>query len=210
MAIFEPQKTVIVFDLNGVVLRLSLYRVLCALWRCPGKRFLLYLALNPAFIRDLICGIYRKRVLDDLIEELARGYKHFSAVQETAIQVISAQCPRAAMVQLIEKLHQKNYRLAVLTNIGPKSLALIRLQHPALFDYFSYVAFPTVQAQYRAKPNLDVFVKFKQQMDPEIVQYIFIDDTRKNIEQACQVGMIALSFKNAQTLERHLQKLSIL
>lgn len=210
MTSFEPEKTVIIFDLNGVVLRLSLRGVMRALWHCPHKRFLVYLTFNLRFIRDLVRGVYRKRVLEELIKELAGTHRYFAAIQDTAMYMISAQNPRTEMVQILEQLRQKKYQCAVLTNIGAGSLALIKARHPELFDYFTYVVCPTAQMNYRAKPALAVFVDFKRQLGTGIKHYIFIDDTRKNIEQASCVGMIALSFKDAQSLTDQLKKLSIL
>lgn len=207
--LYQPKNTVIVFDLNGVVLHLSPWQVLRIAWRSPYKWRMLALAFNPAFDWYILQGLYRKQVVEKMINDLTVRFKLFAPLRATALQIVNAQYPRAGMAPLIKNLHDRGYELAILTNIGQESINMLMHAHPELFAQFKHVIHATADDGYIAKPDHQAFAKLFLAIGDPTKKYLFIDDNRRNIAQARVHGMQAIRFYNMHNLQKQLKKRGI-
>ncbi len=206
------QETVIVFDLNGVVLHLSPLRVTSLVWHSPYKWRMFVLAFNPWFVGYILRGLWRKQVLEHMINELAKRHTPFTPIRSTALEIVNAQYVRPAMFILLKELREKNYRLAILTNIGQESIEILAKANPELFKLFDYIAHSSANDGYCAKPNPKAFEKLVSTISKEIPEkprLILIDDHQPNITQAERMGMTGIRYRGIANLRKQLQKTGI-
>lgn len=206
------QPTIIVFDLNGVVLHLSPLRVTSLVWQSPYKWRMFALAFNPWFVGRILRGLWRKQVLEQLINELAQRHTLFTPMRSTALEIVNAQYARPALFALLQELKEKNYRLAILTNIGQESIEILTKANPELFKLFDYITHSSAHDGYCAKPNPKAFEKLLSQIRQNIPaprQPIFVDDHTPNITQAEHMGMTGIRYRGTTNLRKQLQKIGV-
>lgn len=206
---FSAEDTVIAFDLHGVLFDSSYRSIIKILWQCPHKLRLISLGFHLPMVRSVLTAIFKKYVIEQCINTLAKDHAVFVPIRPTALAVANAQKINYDTLDLIKKLHEKQYKLIVFSNIGEESIARMRAEFPAIFDYFSHVIHTSARDNYIAKPSTHAFDKLLAHVGPH-KQIIFIDDAFKNIKQAHALGLYPIPFFNAALLKETLKYLKIL
>lgn len=206
---FNPENTVIAFDLHGVVFTSSYRGIAKILLFCPHKLRLLSLFVNIPMVRTVLTAIFKKYVIEQCINTLAAKHPIFVPIRPTALAVANAQKINHDTLAIIKQLHATGYELIVFSNIGEESIGLMRKRFPAVFDYFLTVIHTSAREQYLAKPSSRAFDKLFAHVGLE-KNIIFVDDAYKNIKRAHELGLYPIPFFNAKILKETLKYLKIL
>ena len=206
-AIINTRNT-IVFDLHGVIFRVSPILVIKSLLKCPQKRCFFKLILNLPFLYDFICTIFCKKVIEEWINLLSEKYSDFAKIKPTAIEIANAQKPVLNMEKILKKLKEKRYTLVIFSNIGEESMSILVKRYPDIFNLFEKIIYSSKNDNYIAKPSPKAFQKLFHQVGHH--NFIFVDDTTKNIEQAHKQNIHGILFINSFTFEHTLKRFGIL
>ena len=204
-----PENTVIAFDLHGVIFSSSIRQILTIVWHCPNKLRFLKLITNIRLARTVVNGVFKKYVIEQLIQELSHKHPLFDQFKDTALAVANAQKVNQKTFVLLKDLHAKNYQLVAFSNIGEQSIKILSTRHPEVFDLFSHVIYTSAQDNFVAKPHPQAFDKLFVCITPTEKNIVFIDDSSKNIKQAHALGIYPITFSSARSLKQALKQLKI-
>lgn len=207
---YKPKNTVIVFDLHGVLFSSSWQQIIYLLWQCPYKLRGFILLFNPLLMYTMFSGIYKKQVIEQLINTLVEKHPAFEPIKETAIAVANAQKVNYETLKILKDLHRQDFKLIAFSNIGQQSIEVLRKRHPEIFKLFTQIIHTSAQDNYIAKPSSQAFAKLLEHVDPQREKIIFIDDTSKNLKRAQEIGLQPIRFFNSGILEIMLKNLEIL
>lgn len=110
------------------------------------------------------------------------------------------------LIQIIDSLKQTGFTIAILSNYTSelrKDLSTLGVSE--LFDYVFVSGEMGVQ-----KPDPRVFTTVCEKLSIKPKEMIFIDDTRKSLETADEVGYTPILFESNEQLVARLQELEIL
>jgi len=206
----KQKNTVIVFDLHGVLFSSSWRQVIYLLWQCPYKLRGFILLFNPLLMYTMFSGIYKKHVIEQVINTLVEKHPAFTPIKETAIAVANAQKVNQKTLNILKNLHTQGFKLIAFSNIGERSIEVLRERYQDIFNLFTHVIHTSAQDNYIAKPSTQAFAKLLAHLDLGTEQVIFIDDTPKNLKCAQQMGLQPIRFFNSAVLEIMLENLEIL
>ncbi|HBR70781.1 TPA: hypothetical protein DIC20_00500 [Candidatus Dependentiae bacterium] len=198
----------LVFDLHGVIFRMSPYLIIKHALKCPHKLSMLKLLFNFRFIKDLLHALAYKKVIEEAIYLLAEKYTDFAHIKETAIAIANAQKPTTHMETILKALRKNQYQLIAFSNIGDTSIQMLSTQYPKIFNLFDTIIHSNKSDGYIAKPSPESFKKLLKYTGHKNI--IFIDDTEKNIQQADQHGLQSIFFINSFILEQTLHQIGII
>ena len=109
--------------------------------------------------------------------------------------------PVPGTIRLLERLAAEGHLLLALTNAQVASVAAIRQTIPEM-ELFQDVL---ISAEEKIlKPDAEVFERLLQRNDIAAAQALFVDDSAKNVAGAQAVGLDAVLFTDAGSLERDL------
>lgn len=203
----SPETTVIVFDLNGVVVQPDMQAMISALYHNPHKKHILT-HLVPTAIHLAYASWHANNSFEDVIREC----KKYNPIIADLLRTLSiCQKPITGTIEIIKSLHAQGYELAIASNMGKETLHALQEKYPHIFKYFSFiVTCNTIDASESRikKPDTKFFELFQKNYNPDKKSIIFIDDNRKNVQAAQKNGMHALVFKNAKALRKQLQRLT--
>ncbi len=206
---FKPHNTVLIFDLNNVVFRTSVQRVIKELWECPQKINLFRLLFNFHFLYDLLSTVLRKKVIEQGIHHLTKKYTHFAEIQKTAFNVANAQKPMEHTVALLRLLKSHNYPIVAFSNLGTTSIEKLKKEYPHIFNLFDVIVHCSPDDGYIAKPSPLAFKKLFNQIDKQ-KKLILIDDSLNNIQQAYTEGIYGIPFISGALLKQTFIQLKII
>lgn len=212
-------KPVILWDLHGVLLK----------QKDPITAIAHSGELSPALqnldwqqIRDFVSLILSNMIRDTSSEEyLAIPQKyHNKALFKLILSVANAQELRPGMLEIVQQLHDRNYRQLIASNIGPTSYEQITnpKKYPALAPLFSYISSKDPQIAYQKngryikKPMPEYYQDLltRYNLDPEKQHVLFIDDLASNVAAAREFGIDAILFQNSGQLQRALSERDLL
>lgn len=98
----------------------------------------------------------------------------------------------------------------ILSNIGEKTFAQLRTLYPDIFSYFDGIRIVTAQDNYISKPDPAMFHDYQTTLNHDNKHVVFIDDKRKNIAAAADLGITAIRYKSGDQLREALQELALL
>ena len=202
----KPGNSVFVFDLHGVVLDKN------------GES-------NKLFFRHPNKGTFLNRLrkcgtkiftadTDIAIEELTIKEGDTSEYVDATLELVNAYIPNEKMLNLIESLHGKGFKVFGCSNIGPKSLEFLKNKFVRLADIFDrcFTGFqiPTQENGFLTKMNPETYKELKTKIYNKGLQprYIFlIDDSPKKIDAAekAVAEFKGIEFKSAAELEKLLK-----
>lgn len=109
-------------------------------------------------------------------------------------------------IEIAKKL-KKSFKTAYLTNYN-QDYWVIANKRFSLTPYFDY---GIVSYQIKArKPDKRGFLKIMKHFNVKPDETLFIDDSRKNVEKAKEIGINAIPFKNPKRLEKDLKEIKLL
>lgn len=206
----DPTTTCFVFDLNGVVLRMRYRAIFKHLWVCQHRWSLVKLAFNPHFLFRASTCLYKKVVVEQHLKSLAAQFPDFNRVLPTALLMVNEQYPVPAMLDLLRNVRQQGHALAAFSNIGPDSVAILRIKHPQIFELFERVVHAEPVDQYAAKPSDVAFEKFCAAIKRPPHTLVLIDNESENIRAAARYAILGIRFSSPLQLERELVQLGLL
>jgi FMN phosphatase YigB (HAD superfamily) len=206
---YNPGNTLILWDLNGVILKADPKAMIASAWHCNHKFEIIKNLLSTCFhvARDLT---KRPTTFEEFIRTCEICNPHLAKLMR-----IMSSCHQLsqATITIIESLYAKGYTLALATNMGIKTVDLVKQKYEQFFDYFSVTTTPdTIEpsGQFIKKPDIRFFELYQKFHNKEGKYIIFIDDTQANVTIAQQAGMQTILFKNPKQLRCDLQKLKLI
>jgi len=211
----DPTKTIILWDLHGVVFTRKISEIMTVIWHYDRKlEILKYLdtslfKLMGAFLLQLLRLTPQEITSEELIAT-ARNANNKPLV-ELAIQIGSAYFPIEGTLEIIKELNQAGYQQDVGSNIGTTLYNIFKEKYPTIFDYFNHIFIVHYYPGQKIikKPNKEYFTTYLTDYNIDADNVVFIDDRIANVQAARAVGMHAIHFQNPDQLRATLQDLGI-
>lgn len=211
----NPDKTIILWDLHGVVFTRKLSALMTVIWNY-NRKFEIVQHLNvPLFklMGNFLLQLLRLTPQEVTSEELiaaARKADNYPLV-ELAIQISSAYYPLESTVEIIKELNKLGYQQDIGSNIGATVYEIFKEKYSAIFAYFNhiYIVHHYPGKKIIKKPNKEYFTTYLTDYNIKADQVIFIDDKIANVQAARSVDMRAIHFKNSDQLRAALQDLGV-
>lgn len=207
----NPDNSIIVFDLNGVVLDLNKTEFYSKLLKLITFRRT-YRFLTSGVLFD----IYTKwrancKCGEEYYKLISQKYPQLNLTMKNLIELDSCQNLNFQVVEIIKNLKEKGYKVWVFTNMGIDCYNSIYQKYPEVFKLFDGVQACTEKDNYVCKPNknaFDLFLKRINSVYQDQRKIIFIDDRKKNIEASNQYNQIlGIQFGNAENLKLDLKRI---
>jgi len=208
-------KTIILWDLHGVVFTRKLSTFVSIIWNYDRKFEILQhlniplLKLMGNFLLQILRLTSQEVTSEQLIVAAQKANNY--ALIELAIQICSAYYPIENTVKIIKELNKLGYQQDIGSNIGTTLYEIFKKKYPAIFNYFkhAYIVRYYPRKKIIKKPNKEYFITYLTSHNIKAEQVIFIDDKLANVQVAQSVGMHAIHFKNPYQLRTALQNLGI-
>ena len=111
--------------------------------------------------------------------------------------------PTKGVIDLIKKLKQQGFKLAVATS-GHRKLAHYYLRKLGLETFFDTVV--CAEDITRSKPDPEIFLKAAQRLGVEPSECVVIEDAKFGVEAAKKAGMKAVGYRNPSSGNQDLSK----
>lgn len=140
-----------------------------------------------------------------ILEELGQSEKWQDFLKISNAQVKKLKTINQDLVNLIDTLKAKGYKVGILSNNSKEVAEYIRLK---LSDHVDVIR---VSAETRfVKPESASFKDFAKALGIDLSQLIFIDDSENSLKTAKECGFTDILYRNYDQLVQDLQKLGIL
>ena len=205
---FEPENTIIVFDVHHVLFKPHYREVVSLIWRSDKKFTLFKYCFYPQLLFT-IWRMWRKNVVADAyFEYIRKNYPELAPCIPLVVRMANAQLPNYEVLDTVKRLKQEGYILHILSNIDKLILADLRQRYGFAFDYFDAIKGTSLADPY-SKPDISIFRTYVREFNPDHKKMIFIDNKKKNLDSGALVGMQGILFKSANQLKTALKKLGI-
>ncbi|MCL4361365.1 HAD hydrolase-like protein [Candidatus Dependentiae bacterium] len=202
-----PENTVIAVDLHGVVLNMNFLEVAkTAMSHCKDYRIFKPL-LNPIRFIQFLKLALKTQTIEKLIEDTGVEYPNILHIKKMVSDIQNCQNVNKELVQILEKLKSLNYKIYILSNIGPKTLQDLRHKKPDFVNLFDDHFIPCQENNYLSKPDSAYYITFKDKFNLHDKRIIFLDDRHKNVKAALQENFDAILFQNNDQILSELNKL---
>lgn len=193
----------IIFDIGGVLLNYNPKTYLDKLNIEESKRKTLndIIFHNPKW-RDCLNGFISN---SELIEYLVKENQKYKSEIE---QILSKENlkymlpPKQEMIEYYKTLKQKGYKIYLCSNITKDtynyikdSFEIIQVADGGVFSCFENIS----------KPNVEIYQKLIEKYDLDIGKSILIDDTKRNIISANDIGLKGILFNNIEDIKKILK-----
>ena len=193
----------IIFDIGGVLLNYNPKTYLDKLNIEESKRKILNDVIfhNPKW-KDCLNGCITN---SELIEYLVKENQKYKSEIE---QILSKENlkymlpPKQEMIEYYKTLKQKGYKIYLCSNITKDtynyikdSFEIIRVADGGVFSCFENIS----------KPNVEIYQKLIEKYDLDIGKSILIDDTKRNIISANDIGLKGILFNNIEDIKKILK-----
>lgn len=203
----QPNDTVIVFDLHDVLFQFDASQILPSFWNNPSK-----LDFLRKIGKYFLANSENKSIEGIMIEE--------SASNDTAqghLRMINPHYINSDIIEIIEELKAKGYRIFACSNIGEESYKLMVQKYPEINGLFEDCRTSNKKNGYLRKDDLAAYkecynmVRKRLELgtDPNI---IFIDNSKENIQNAEKSNnkTSGIKFDSANQLRHRLTEKGIL
>ena len=193
----------IIFDIGGVLLEYNPKTYLDKLNIEDSKRK----ELNDIIFRnqkwkDCLNGFITN---SELIEYLVKENKKY---KDEIKQILSKENlkymlpPKQEMIEYYKSLKQKGYKIYLCSNITEDTynyikdnFEIIQIADGGLFSCFENIS----------KPNVEIYQKLIKKYNLDIEKSILIDDTKRNIISANDIGLNGILFNNIEDIKKILK-----
>ena len=110
--------------------------------------------------------------------------------------------PKQEMIEYYKSLKQKGYKIYLCSNITKDtynyikdSFEIIQLADEGVFSCFENIS----------KPNVEIYQKLIEKYNLDIEKSILIDDTKRNIISANDIGLNGILFNNIEDIKEILK-----
>lgn len=202
-------ESVFVFDLHGVIFKLSPIQVIKEFIKAPNKIELISTIFYPKLFLKALYAFYKGEVAEEVVLNLAKKHPELKNVSIVLLNALNAQEPIVQTLDIIKDLKSKNYKLFIFSNIGERSINILKNKFPDVFACFDGVSSTNSQDGYIKKPDIRAFNKHLNQFQHEKSNVIFIDDKMKNVLVAQSLGIPSILFTSPYELRKTLNKQKI-
>lgn len=211
--ITNPEHTVFLWDLHGVVFERYWNDWIDVFWRFDRKLELLK-HLNSQMFKIVGNYFLHKIKLSDqelTSEEFMKVAREAGndAFIDLTLRIGSAYHPIQGILDIIHQLKVQGFAQHVGSNIGVTLFDRFTRVYPEIFSEFSAHQVVHVKPGQKVikKPNPEYFHIYLATHNLKPEQIIFIDDKKANVDAALAVGMHAIQFKNPQQIKNELEAL---
>lgn len=193
----------IIFDIDGVLLDYNPKTYLDKLNIEESKRKILNDVIfhNPKW-KDCLNGFITN---SELIEYVVNENQKYKREIE---QILSKENlkymlpPKQEMIEYYKSLKQKGYKIYLCSNITKDtynyikdSFEIIQVADGGVFSCFENIS----------KPNVEIYEKLIEKYNLDIEKSILIDDTKRNIISANDIGLKGILFNNIEDIKKILK-----
>ena len=193
----------IIFDIGGVLLEYNPKTYLDKLNIEESKRKILNDVIfhNPKW-KDCLNGFITN---SELIEYVVNENQKYKREIE---QILSKENlkymlpPKQEMIEYYKSLKQKGYKIYLCSNITKDtynyikdSFEIIQVADGGVFSCFENIS----------KPNVEIYEKLIEKYNLDIEKSILIDDTKRNIISANDIGLKGILFNNIEDIKKILK-----
>lgn len=193
----------IIFDIGGVLLDYNPKTYLDKLNIEESKRKILNDVIfhNPKW-KDCLNGFITN---SELIEYVVNENQKYKREIE---QILSKENlkymlpPKQEMIEYYKSLKQKGYKIYLCSNITKDtynyikdSFEIIQVADGGVFSCFENIS----------KPNVEIYEKLIEKYNLDIEKSILIDDTKRNIISANDIGLKGILFNNIEDIKKILK-----
>jgi len=200
---------ILLWDLHEVVFCKSWKQLLQVILRCDGKKNVL------ATLPKNVMSLYKKRFTDknrknisiaDLIY-IAQGENN-KQLMDFVFNICCAYKPMLRTVAIIRALKEQGFVNHVGSNIARPVLDQFKEQYQEIFSLFEYAHVVDVVSydQVIQKPDPLFFKSYLEIVKVQPSEVIFIDNKKKNINTAKNLGFQTVHFKRASQLKKELRR----
>lgn len=210
-----PENTIMLWDIHNVIVTRSKWDAIKAFVNYP-KPWDLIKKIRISLLRALCQALWNKS-LGSAGRMMDLAHQHNNKELADLIETIAnLQTPIAGTVDIIRELRANGYENNIGSNIDAEIFLKLQKKLPNVFNSELFELSKSQTIIYTpdgeiSKPNPAFFIAYlrKNNIDLATKQIIFVDDLKKNVEAARQLGMIGIQFINPQQLRERLIELGI-
>jgi len=188
----------IIFDWGGVLIddpRPALMRYCAEAFAVPVD---VYTQTHDKFLEDFQKGLISEQSFwEKICKELKRSEPVRNSLWGDAFR--AAYSPRPEVFSFATGLHNKGYKIALLSNIEVPAMQMIRRLSYDMFDELIFSC-----AEGSAKPEKKIYDIVVRKLDLQPEQAVLIDDKAEFVNGAQQAGLNGIVFRNLKQVKEEL------
>jgi FMN phosphatase YigB (HAD superfamily) len=202
-----PSSSIITFDIHGVLFTPDWSKIRSLIWANKKVCTLIIYLFNPRFLFRAFILLRKGAVLEKCITALSGDYPYFARYETFIFSVANTQKPIPHMADLIKTLKQEGFTLHIFSNIGTQLYEDLVREFPQEFIMFDKAFTPD---GFQGKSHQETFSYYLEEFNPQNKQIVFIDNNRKNVTLAKNVGIISIYYRNPGQLQETLKQLRVI
>jgi FMN phosphatase YigB (HAD superfamily) len=199
----------IVFDLHNVLFKPNYYRIFCLILKAPSKMRLLSYLFRPGFLSQTVRCIKEYGLGQGSFLQLQQHYPFLAQYESTVTAIASAQYPVEAAFDLVRLLKQR-YPVHILSNMGIETLMRLKKAYPDYFSLFDEIHHFGPATAWTQKPQVHTYQTLLNLLQIEPSQMVFIDNSKRNIQAAQALGIVAIRYTSISQVKEALKKLKLI
>ncbi len=184
----------LIFDLGNVIVNLNMRKFYKKILpKSDNKEINIYKDLWEP-IEKLDKGLFSK---EEFYQEAKKRFQFQDVGKEEFFNMFNSifDSLNYKLLDFIKKLKQdKMYKIFALSNTNPLHIEFLAKNIIDFRDYFNQVFYSYELGM--IKPDPKIFLHVLEHINYKPSECIFIDDNRKNVKVAEQIGMIGIQFRN--------------
>lgn len=192
---------IVIFDLNGVLLAFSVIDFIRSFFSYRKKWRLLAQLSRPDRAWYALWYAIHEPVVESGVLQLLKRYPELEQHRDYMLNAINCQRIKKGAIELLKLLKKNSIPCYALTNIGEESIKRLQHVYPEFFGYFHDVFYTTATTGYLCKPDKRYFKQQLAHIPPTTMQF-YVDDNKKNIKTAHELGMKAILFSTIPSLQQ--------
>lgn len=204
---------VFAFDLHEVILFRSWKLIFKYILKFPNKLTALYFLFNLRFLFNVGKVLSKSAVGDEIYDKLVFIHPKFSVFKKNFIDIENIQLIDLESERILKELKRNDFKIYLLSNIGPRALFELEKKFPDLFKLFDGKFIPQKEKNYLQKPDpkfYEDFSKYLVDQGDHDKKVLFVDDKIKNIKAAEKMGFECIHFTSIKNFEEILKNFKLM
>lgn len=136
----------------------------------------------------------------------SRDPKHENEIKEVMETWNEMHLPVEGTSEFLKRMKEKGYKIYLLSNYHLKAFEFINSK----YDFIRNVDGEIISYRVKLlKPESEIYKALMDKYNLKPEECVFIDDTQVNIEAAKKLGLHGVIFKDAERLEKELQRIGV-
>jgi len=200
----------VIFDMGGVITSQAIFNheFNKAIEKVFGEKNVEFSNPKFKFLFDSFIKLETNKITDiefwtEFAKKLNKPYNSF--LESIFIKIAKKLKPRDSMVKLVKELENNDIKTAVLSNVWASfAKHNYDLGYYGIFDH----VFLSHELKMR-KPDKEIFYYVLEKLSIKPEEAVFIDDMRRNVLAANEIGIYGLLYTNTSMLVKELRKLGL-